>query len=44
MSKDDKPKPVDSAKMAKHLLTVSKHIANGLKADQAKADAKKNGK
>jgi len=28
---------VDSKQMAKHLLTVSQHIAKGLKADAAKA-------
>jgi hypothetical protein len=39
-------KDVDAAQMAKHLLTISQHIAKGLKADAAKAaqDAQKKGK
>jgi hypothetical protein len=31
----------DAATMAKHLLTVSKHIAKNLKAEQAARDARK---
>ena len=38
MADDKKP---DAAQMAKHLLTVSKHIAAGLKADAAKDGKKK---
>jgi hypothetical protein len=36
---DDKKS--DAAQMAKHLLTVSQHIAKGLKADAAKDSKKK---
>jgi hypothetical protein len=41
---DDKKKDDYAATMAKHLLTVSQHIAKNLEADKAKGKSGKGGK